>query len=666
MKPGETIPRNSLLWLLVAQILVILPHLQHLPLWIIALWLGCAWWRLQIYRMRALYPRSWVKAVLMLGTAFAVYLSRGSLVGLEAGAVLMIAAFILKTVEMRSRRDALVVIFLGFFAVVTGYLFDDGMLAAVYSLLPVTALLAAMIGLHQSTTVTRPWVGLRLAGSLLLQALPLMLVLFALFPRSGPLWGVPQPSDRARSGLAESIAPGDIAELSQSGALAFRVTFDGEIPPRDQLYWRAITFEHFDGQRWSRSSNARRPQEPAWEPRGEPVAYSVVMQPSGQPWLFTLDTPRVEPGEARMMADFHVERTRPVNSPLLYHMVSWPQALREPADAPDSLREALQLPARGNARTRAWALDLRRQEPEPEQLVQRLLRHFNEQPYVYTLKPPRAGADSIDDFLFDSRAGFCAHYAGAMTFTLRAAGIPARVVGGYQGGEVNPVGGHLSVHQFDAHAWVEYWLPGRGWIRVDPTFQVAPERIQFGLEQALEAEQDFLEGQPLSLLRYREIGWLNDWRLRWDHVNYGWQRWVLGYQGEQQKQLLQRWLGDLRWLGLLTAALLTVMILVLALLILRPWQRQTDAVQRLQQRYERLLARQGVFRQKGEGPRDFAYRAAKALPYQSEQIERFAEVYERLKYAPGDYSVNELKLALRKLKRRLPWRRVAVEPDLQG
>ncbi|OYW91053.1 MAG: transglutaminase, partial [Pseudomonadales bacterium 32-61-5] len=226
MSSIQPIPRNGLVWLLVAQVLVILPHLGHLPLWIIGLWLGCATWRIRIFRMQARYPRGWMKALMMIGAGFGVYFSRGSLIGLEAGVVLLIAAFILKLVEMRSRRDALVLVFLGFFIVVTSYLFNDSLLAGLYSLLPVTALLAAMIGLQQSSGGTHPWPTLRLAGSLLLQAVPLMLLLFVLFPRFGPLWSLPQPKERAVSGLADSMSPGDIAELSRSAALAFRASFE--------------------------------------------------------------------------------------------------------------------------------------------------------------------------------------------------------------------------------------------------------------------------------------------------------------------------------------------------------------------------------------------------------------------------------------------------------
>ncbi|MBB3104421.1 transglutaminase TgpA family protein [Azomonas macrocytogenes] len=653
MKAAEVIPRNSLFWLLIVQFLVILPHLQYLPPWIIVLWLGCTWWRLRIFRMCAAYPNGWVKALLMLSTGLAIYVSHGTLIGLDAGAVLLMTAFILKTLEMRNRRDALIVIFLGFFAVVTGYLFDSGVLAAVYSLLPITALLAGMIGLYQNDSAGYR-APLRLAGSLLLQALPLMLVLFVFFPRLAPLWGMPQPAEQAVSGLAESMSPGEMVELSQSSELAFRVTFDGQLPAHENLYWRAITFERFDGQRWARSSNSYLAQEPKWEPQGEPLSYNIIIQPNGRSWLFSLDVPKIQADDARMMADFHLERRRPVDRALMYRTVSWPDSRREPSATSASLAASLQLPRQGNPRTRIWAEELRRSEPDPERLVQVLLRHFNQQPYVYTLKPLPVGENIVDDFLFQTRSGFCIHYAGAMTFILRAAGIPARVVGGYQGGELNPAGNYLSIHQFDAHAWVEYWLPERGWISIDPTFQVAPERIRTGLQQAMVQEQSFLEGDPLALHRYSGINWLNELRMAWDNVNYGWQRWVLNYQGDEQKQILQKWLGsfELRWdwLGIGLVLVLAVLSGSLALLLFKPWRSTPDLVQRLFLRYEKLLAGQGIVRQKHEGARAFAERAAQVLPDQAQAIRQFTGIYECTRYSGEPASPREMQQAFKALR----------------
>ncbi|BAN49049.1 DUF3488 and DUF4129 domain-containing transglutaminase family protein [Metapseudomonas resinovorans] len=656
MKASLPITRIGLTWLLVAQVLVILPHLPYLPLWIIAMWLGCAAWRIQIFRMRAEYPGRLVRIGLILAAGLGVFFSRGTLVGLEAAVVLLVAVFILKLVELRSQRDALVLILLGFFTQVTAYLFNDGMLAALYSLLPVCALLAALVGLQQSRFAERPLVPLKAAGGLLLQAIPLMLLLFLFFPRLGPLWSLPLPSDKGVTGLSDVMSPADIAELSRSGDLAFRASFEGPVPPLNQLYWRALTLERFDGRRWSQTLGAQQGPAAIWRRQGEPLRYSIVMQPSARPWLFGLDVAETSAEGVRARADFGLERRRPVERPLLYQVTSWPAALREPEGDPATLRRALQLPPQGDPRSRAWAEELKQRHAEPQQLVEALLAHFNREPFVYTLKPPPLGTDNVDAFLFDTRRGFCAHYAGAMTFVLRAAGIPARVVAGYQGGELNPSGNYVLVHQFDAHAWVEYWLPGRGWVSVDPTFQVSPSRIERGLEEALAGEQSFLEGSPLSPLRFRQLAWLNQLRLGWDNLNYGWQRWVLGYQGELQLQLVRGWFGSIdgRALGIGLVAAGAVLLALLALVLFAPWRRERDRQLRQFQVFERLLARHGVQRRKGEGARTFAERASRELPRQAAQISAFLAAFEASRYA--DRPAADPAKPLRALRKALPWR----------
>ncbi|WP_068827255.1 transglutaminase TgpA family protein [Pseudomonas sp. BMS12] len=658
MSALPAIPRIALTWLLVAQVLVILPHLLHLPPWIAALWLFCAGWRIQVFRMRARFPNGLERAGLMAVTAAGVFLSRGSLIGLDAGAVLLVAAFILKLVELRSRRDALVLIFLGFFVVVVAYLFDDSLLAALYSLLPITALLAALIGLQQSSLSARPLATIKLAGAMMLQALPLMLLLFLLFPRLGPLWSLPNPQ-RGLTGLSDSMAPADVAELSRSAALAFRASFDGPPPPRSELYWRALTLEHFDGRRWSQSWGAQQQGAPQWRRQGEPLSYSIIMQPSGKPWLFALDVGLSSLPGVRQMGDFRLEQPRPVLQNLMYEVQSWPAALREPQLPAPVLRRSLQLPEGGDPRSRQWAAQLRREHGSDTQaLVAALLRHFNQQPYVYTLKPPPVGLDSIDEFLFRTRRGFCAHYAGAMTFVLRAAGIPARVVAGYQGGEFNQSGNYLAVRQYDAHAWVEYWQEGRGWSSVDPTFQVAPERIVLGLEEALAEEDSFLEDSPFSPLRYRDLAWLNELRLAWDSVNYNWQRWVLGYRSEQQLGLLQRWFGTLDWqrLALVMVGGGGTLLGLLALWLFKPWRRERDPQQRQLRRFESLLARHGLRRGKGEGVRDFAARAAALLPRQAQALEAFARAFEAQRYGGAGSAPEQIRASLQRLRRELPWR----------
>lgn len=648
---NEPIPRACLNWLLVAQALVIVPFALHIPLVLIGLWLGCTFWRIQIFRMRARAPSTWVKAALLLGTAAGVFLARGSLVGLEAGAALLIAAFVLKMLEMQSRRDALVLIFLGFFCVAVGYLFEDSLPWGLFTLAPICTLLAALIGLQQSDPGQRPVATFRQSAGLLLQAVPLMLVLFLFFPRLDPLWSLPQPSGKGLTGLSDSMAPADVTELGRSAALVFRASFKGTPPPRRDLYWRVLSFEQFDGRRWSQAGRAQLGLAPDWRRQGPALSYSVVMEPSGRPWLVTLDTGEAQADNARQMIDFRWQRRTPVDQAMMYSARSWPDAVREPVLDDGTRRQNLLLPTRGNPRAREWAQQLQRRHDRPDDLAEAVMAYFTEQPFRYTLKPGAAGPDSIDEFLFDSRLGFCAHYAGAMTFVLRAAGIPARVVAGYQGGELNPDGNYLTVRQFDAHAWVEYWQAGVGWRSIDPTAAVAPQRIEQGLEQALAADEPFLADSPMSALRYRNLPWLNGLRLQWDSLNYGWQRWVLGYQGQQQLQVLGRWFSGFDTPAFAGAVLLAIGLSCLWLF--KPWRRDSDAQLRLFAAFERLLARHGLNRQAGEGARAFGERAKAGLPAHAEAIDRFVACFEAQRYAGQPVMNAELRRALRLLKRRL-------------
>ena len=649
----DDIPRISLMWLLIAQALVIIPHLLHVPLWLIGVWLGCAAWRVQVFRMRWPFPNAWVKAALMIGSGFAVYLSRGGLVGLDAAVALLITAFILKLLEVRTRRDALVLIFLGFFTVVTSYLFADSLLAALYSLLPVLALLAALVGLQQSGFAREPLAPLKLASKLLAQAIPLMLLLFVLFPRLEPLWSLPQPKDKGTTGLSSSMTPGDLAELGQSAALAFRARFDGAIPAQSQLYWRALTLPNFDGRSWSISERFEA-SEPQWQAQGESISYSIIMQPSTQPWLFSLDVGSSEQEDIRLMNDFRLQRRTPVNRTYQYQATSWPQALRQPQLNQRQQQEFLQLPRTGNQQTRDWAQRLRGQYHDDDALVSALLRHFNQEPYHYTLKPPLLGRDSVDEFLFSSLRGFCAHYAGAMVFTLRAAGIPARVVAGYQGGEINQAGQFVQVRQFDAHAWVEYWQRGQGWRSVDPTFEVAPERIERGFQEALQDESEVFQGDIFWPLRYLHIALVNQLRMRWENLNHSWQTKILGYQRDSQQAWLKQWFGKVDWqvLGLTLVASAALIIALIVLWMFKPWQRQTDPVQRILNHFQRVLRRRGFNRETGEGLRDFYQRIHQQLPESQQQAVRvFIETYEQQQYAEQGQDLASLRSALAQVKK---------------
>jgi transglutaminase-like putative cysteine protease len=661
MSVHALIPRNSLAWLLIAQIVVLLPQLPRLPIWVAVLWLGCALWRVQIQRMRWRYPGTLFKAAAIGLTVLGVFTSQGTLIGLDAAVMLLLLLF------MRNPRDAMVVIYLGFFIVATAFLFDQSIVLALYQCFSLLVLVAALVGLHQTPGRNDPARAFKTGSVLLMQAVPLMLVLFLLFPRIGPLWSVNAPGQNAATGLAESMTPADIANLARSGELAFRASFSGEIPAHSDLYWRALTLSNFDGRRWSHSSLASNGGAGEWKQQGEAVEYQVMTRATQQPWVFSLRGATTEDEDLWLTRDFMLQSKRPVSQTTSYTAVSYPDSLMQPTELdPLQLRLYTGLPEGFDPRSRAWAAELRAEYPNDSDLVQALLRHFNREPFHYTLRPPTLGEHSNDEFLFDSQRGFCAHFAGAMTFVLRAAGIPARVVAGYQGGEQNPRGNYVLVHQFDAHAWVEAWLPGQGWVSVDPTFQVAPERIERGLQAAMQEEGSFLEDSLMSSARYRNISWINALRLGWDDVNYQWQLRVLGFESERQMAFFQRWLGTTDWqrVGVILLLAAALVMIPLALWTLRPGRLHRDPRQRAWQLLDRRLLRLGLNAHRGEGPRAWQARLEMALPNQRTALAAFFDEYVEQMYVLGDelpdrQQQGRLRGHLQTLIRQLPRKRPA-------
>ena len=648
MKLIYQIPRNSLAWLLVAQAAVIVPHVPRLPVWLVGAWLFVVVWRIQVFRGVWAFPGRLVKGLLVVVCTASLLFGYGQLLGLEPMVALLLSAFVLKLLEMHRRRDALVVIYLGFFVCSTQLLFSTAIFAAAYALLCVILLTTALIGLNQSQGHRRPARSFQLAAKLVLQCLPMMVLLFLVLPRLGALWSVPLQQNAATTGVSDSMSPGDISRLTRTGGLAFRVTFDGPVPPPQQRYWRGLVFSHFDGRRWSqtRVSGFRdggvlatpdnpKPWQRLIEVTGRPLSYEVIMEPSHQFWLFALATPRRFSDGISLTRDFRLVYREPVGQRLRYRVTSYPDYRWEAESLPEwRLRQELRLPEAVNPEARRLAEQWYREAGSPEAYVERLLDYYNSD-FIYTLEPPRLGSDSVDEFLLGTKRGFCEHFAGSFVFMLRAAGVPARVVVGYQGGEVNPLENYLLVHQYDAHAWAEVWLSGRGWVRVDPTAAVAPERIESGLRSALTAQESQLVSGVFALDRYRSIAWLNRLRLQWDVLNYRWHRRVLGYDTDMQAGLLRRLLGEI---SPLRVALLVIgggaLILgMIALGVLFKGRKPPRSpATRLYLRFLRKLARAGFTRDPGEAPRDFARRVLRRRPDLQPSVLAITDLYERISY----------------------------------
>jgi len=626
--------------LLAALALVIAPHVLRLPVWVTAGCLLAAAWRLlNLHRNRALPGRG--TRLLLTGAALAgLWLSYGNPFGRDPGIAMLIMMLGLKLLEMRSRRDVMVTVFMAYFLVITNFLHSQSMFMAVYMLGAVLAITATLIEQSRSTTApqasTYRWrANLRLAGTLLAQAVPLMVVLFVLFPRvSGPLWGLPRDAYAGMAGLSDSMAPGSINQLVLSEKIAFRVAFDGEVPSPEQRYWRGPVFWHTDGRRWSAGTVPENAPPPEVEPRGPRIDYTVTIEPHNRNWVFALDLPAQAPEGTIMSGDFQLLAASAVLTRRRYTLASFPAYRVTSLSAADRAR-AVQLPLHSNPRARALAATWRDSFTEDRAVVGEALHLFQEQPFVYTLTPPLLGEDVIDGFLFDTRQGFCEHYAASFVFLMRATGIPARVVTGYLGGTLNPVGDYLAVRQSDAHAWAEVWLDGDGWVRIDPTAAVAPERIERGIAVAAQRE-----GAPVRFRTPPQV-LANAWRVLrdgWDAVSNAWNQWVLDYTPQRQADLLERLgLGEVSWrgmavaLGLACAGLLGV--IAAYMLLRRP--AVVDPVLFLYQRFCAKLARRGITRAPAEGPADFGTRAGALRPEAAAQIRLITGLYIRLRYGSG-------------------------------
>ncbi|HEB95149.1 MAG TPA: DUF3488 domain-containing protein [Sedimenticola thiotaurini] len=616
--------------------LAALPHLLHLEP-VIGLFFGLLWGLALLARRRpSLAPGRLPLLLLTLTGAGMVLAWYPLLFGRAAGSALLTVMAGLKLLEIRRRRDLYVLVYMAFFILVTQFLFFQGIPILLHALAVTLGLTTLLLEASRAAPAPLPWTSLRRAALLLLQAAPLMLVMFLLFPRfSSPLWNLGPQQGAAVSGVSDRLWPGSIGRLALSRAVAFRVEFGGALPSPSRRYWRGRVLWHTDGVEWRPGADGPDPVKPA-PAGGTAIAYRVTLEPFPGAWLYSLDLPLAAPDGARLTADLQLLRPGPVKRRTAYRLRSAP----EPAPrqlTPGERRRGLQLPDNVTPRMRRLVAGWRRQESDPRRLVARALGHFRDQPFHYTLYPPLLGDNPVDRFLFETRRGFCGHFATAFALLMRLAQIPARIVVGYQGGEVNPLGDYLIVRQSDAHAWVEVWLEGSGWTRVDPTAAVAPQRIERPLNPDLiqasaGAPIDFVRQQPGPLGR-----WLHRIELGLDAIDTGWRRWVLGYSQQRQGELM-RMLGldFLRGfnlaLGMVAAASLLVAALSLALLRHRSGD---DALARGYRRYCDRLARIGLPRRPHEGPRDYARRVATARPDLAGRSGAIARLYIALRYGRG-------------------------------
>ncbi|HUO43570.1 MAG TPA: DUF3488 and transglutaminase-like domain-containing protein [Burkholderiales bacterium] len=633
-------------WLLASLLLVAAPHAERVPWWVTLLVAALFVWRFHLQRHALALPRKWLLLAIAAGAMAGIYLSYGRIMGRDSGIALLVVMLALKLLEMATLRDAMILVFLCYFLVITNFLYSQTIPMALYMLGAVWLTTATMIGFQfRSPPAKSPRYQLRNAGLMLLQAAPLMLVLFVLFPRvQGPLWGMPQDA-AGMTGLSDQMSPGSVSGLISSDAVAFRVSFKGQVPATDRLYWRGPVMWDFDGYTWSAAQTISPPPR-RYQSRGDPVEYAVTVEPSGKHWLFALDLPVAAPPRSILTGDYQLLSQARIMTRMRYDMASYLDYRDNAGLQPYELRRALRLPPDSNPRTAALAREMRAAARDDRDYIDAVLRMFRTSNFFYTTQPPRLGADPVDEFLFTTRAGFCEHYASSFVVLMRAAGIPARVVTGYQGGELNSVGNYLIVRQADAHAWAEVWLDDAGWSRVDPTAAVSPTRIEQGIAAAVP------QGEPLPLLLQNRYPWLERAHLTWDSIANAWNQMVLGYTPERQQQLLRRaGIDNATWEKL--AALLLVItgavMLVVSALILRQLRAtHLDPVTAAYARFCSRLARRGLARHPSEGPDAFRKRTTAARPWLAPAIDAISDLYIRLRY--GDTANAD---DLRQLRRRV-------------
>ncbi len=637
--PPEPLDREAFPWLLATAAAATLPHASHQPLWLILLAAAAFATAAALWRRGLPSPSRWVMVLAVIAACTALIFEFRTLLGRDAGVAMLVLFMALKLLEVRRLRDAHVVVVLSFFLLLTHYFYSQSIATGLWLLAALVVATATLVRLHGGPTCTLR-ACLRHAGVLLLQASPFMVLLYLLFPRvSGPLWGLPQDARSARSGLPEQVAPGSIANLVLSPEIAFRARFASPVPDNDGLYWRGPVLERFDGAVWHRMRHAG--PEPTVRAEGPVVAYEMTLEPHQQAWLLALDAPVKLPPGAILSPELALVAREAVRQRQRYRVESATAYRFNTEESPETRQRNLELPTTGNPRARALAARWRAEGGSDGEVLARALDLFARGGFVYTLQPPLLGPDGVDDFLFSTRRGFCEHYASAFAFLMRAAGVPARVVGGYLGGEANPVDDYWVVRQADAHAWTEIWQPGRGWVRVDPTAAAAPARIESGLTGAVPA------GDPLPALPRIDAAWLRDIRYRWEALNNTWNQVVLGYNPDRQRDLLT-WLGlpDADWRSLVAllagACGVGLLLLVLWAVAARP---PRDPALRLWRRGLARLARQRLAPTTGETPLAFARRVEAERPHLAPSVERFALAYCTTRYGPLT-QLNELRAAL--------------------
>jgi len=607
----------------------IVPHFRHLPLWVSGIVIAALCWRIleNLGYLKSL-PK-WLLATLVLFGGLSVFAEYWTVVGRDAGLALLTVMTSFKFLESRTHRDLLILVFLCYFLIATHFLFSQSILTAALMFATLIVITATLITINQRDDTVTIMTRLKFSGRLVAMSIPLMLILFILVPRiPGPLWGITSEQRGGVTGLSDSMSPGKISNLIRSNEVAFRVDFTGLVPAQNELYWRGPVMSMFNGKTWyqSRRNRIDNLKISVYE---ETVEYTVTLEPNGEYWLLALDVPTQMVDASLMTAEYQLTSREKINDLRRYTMKSKLGYQIGVNESMSYLKLTSNYPATNNERTIALGQELSKRYSKPEDIVQHVLNMFRDQGFVYTLRPPILEDNEVDRFLFDSQRGFCENYAGSFALLMRAAGIPARVVAGYQGGEFNEVGNYLIVRQSDAHAWTEVWIKDRGWVRVDPTAAVSPTRIEQGLDVALPRETSTFRINSRNPL-------FGNLLYGWDSMQHGWNDWVLNYDQRKQGSFLRDLdVGIDDWGDMMFA--LTFMLLLVTgsyWLVSRYRERpvKPEAYEVYFKRLLRKLSKLSLVKKPSEDSREFLRRIESSEIKQKPELEKIIELYNQIKY----------------------------------
>lgn len=644
--PPLILSRGALGWLIFALLLAISYHIPHTPIWAVATVPVIVAWRYRLFVRKQPLPPLAVRVILALAAFAGVMASYHSYLGRDPGITAVILLSTLKLFELKSQRDFMFVIFLAYFLVFGNFLYDQTIQALAFMIAAVILITAAVLRLnHGEKEPVKVSFLVKSGFRFFLYAIPFMVVLFAFFPRSSvPLWNLPHDSSKhGKSGFNDTVFPGQIAELALSNQTVFRVVFpDNNMPAFKDLYFRGLVLWFTDGKGWFQGTLSFLPGRRLPIPEDNIIRQEITLEPQYEHWLFALDLPVDHPRGSQRLPGRIIQAYWPVSEVITYEVASTPRPKN-----PEPRNEVpgwwpLQLPENWNSPIRELARSWRSAAASDEDVVQAALDYFKRMGFEYSLTPGTLDPQApLEDFLFNKRKGFCEHYAASFTLLMRAAGIPSRMVVGFQGGEVNSVGGYLVVRQADAHAWSEVWLEGKGWRRVDPTAVVSPERVEFGAEMSRTlSAMGHLRDEDMSeaIQRAMRKGFFEKvnrfFKDHWDNINIKWEVWIMSYDRFRQRAFLRGvGLGDVhRWSLIVVLIVFIPALFFLVSLLLKRQTTAADPLIKLYRRFYGKTAKMGIRPAPWEGPQVFQLRAVDAFPHKAEEIREIIDLYINLRY----------------------------------